>query len=561
MNKYIITTVMVFTLLFSCNVNKENIIESKLIRMNQIGFYPTSVKQFVFVDKLAKDFEIINEDKDVVFSGEMVDNGVWDKSGEQVLMGDFSSFTKEGTYKVLIDKKYQSFSFEIKKNVYEKPLNAMVKSYYFQRASMPIEKEFGGIYNRKAGHLDNDCKIYGSDKKIDVSGGWYDAGDYGKYVNNAAFSVGQMLLLAEQFPNCISDSDLNIPESGNNRSDLLDELKYELNWLLKMQDNDGGVFFKVTAKNFSDFVMPNAYNLERLVIGKTTMPTLNFAAVMSQASRLFKETDTVWAEKALAASQKAWNWAEKNNAIIYKNPSDVVTGEYGDDVLTDDFYWAAAELFITTKEQKYFDYLVNNEEELTHQLTNSWKYFIRNNAFHSLLEHKGELDSVFSKKLIIDQINLANVILDSISKNPYRIALNRFEWGSNSDVLNQALILCNTHRLTNDAKYLKGAIQITDYIFGKNATGYSFVTGFGSKQAKFPHHRPSGADDIVEPIPGFVIGGPNFDKQDKGELEYTSILPAKSYMDVQESYASNEVCLNWNSPAVYVLGYLEQVKN
>jgi endoglucanase len=121
------------------------------------------------------------------------------------------------------------------------------------------------------------------------------------------------------------------------------------------------------------------------------------------------------------------------------------------------------------------------------------------------------------------------------------------------------MILCLAHQLSGEQAYLDGAILSVDYIFGKNATGYSFLTGFGSKQVMFPHHRPSGADGVVDPVPGFILGGPNKDKQDGGNVQYSSEFPAKAFEDLQGSYASNEVCLNWNAPAVFVLGYLEQV--
>jgi endoglucanase len=142
---------------------------------------------------------------------------------------------------------------------------------------------------------------------------------------------------------------------------------------------------------------------------------------------------------------------------------------------------------------------------------------------------------------------------------PYGISIDHFEWGSNSDVLNQAVILCIAHHITGDQKYLDGAVRNTDYIFGKNATGFSFLTGFGSKQVMNPHHRPSGADGAEAPVPGFIVGGPNKYKQDASQVEYASDFPAKSFEDVEPSFASNEVCLNWNAPAVFVLGYLEEV--
>jgi len=367
-----------------------------------------------------------------------------------------------------------------------------------------------------------------------------------------------MLLLVEQYPEVITDGALNIPKSGNGTSDLGDELKYELDWIITMQDTDGGVFHKLTAKNFSGFIMPNEFDLERMVIGKGTAATLDFAAVLAQASRLYNEIDPVWSKAVLEAAHKAWFWAVKNPNVTYSNPEDVSTGAYDDIILTDDFYWAATELFLASKNKKYLEYLNKNKEEYIHQLTNSWKFFVRNNAFHSLLENKEELNEELQVYVTKRQLNLANEILAGIENNPYNIGLERYEWGSNSDILNQAMILCNAHRLTKEEKYLVGTEQIIDYIFGKNATGYSFLTGFGAKKGTFPHHRPSGADGIEDPVPGFLLGGPNNDRQDKTYVEYTSIYPAKAFEDVQGSFASNEVCINWNAPAVYVLGYLQE---
>jgi len=480
------------------------------------------------------------------------------------MTGDFSSLSKEGKFTILVDGSISSFPFKIAEDLYSDALNAAIKSYYFQRASMPITEQYGGIYQRAAGHPDLKCAYHLSTGKtggtLDSPGGWYDAGDYGKYIGNASLSVGQMLNLVEMFPGIIPDNTLNIPESGNGISDLRDELKYELDWILTMQDDDGGVYHKLTAKNFSGFIMPDDYNLERLIIGKGTAATLNFAAVLAQASRLYNKVNAQWSKKALAAAEKAWTWAVKNDRVPFINPKDVFTGEYADDEFSDDFYWAAAELFITSKNNQYLTFLKANHQASIHQQTNSWKFFVRNVGFHSLLENRKLLDLDFKATLIKGQLDLADAILEKIKKNPYRIAPDHFEWGSNSDVLNQAVVLCIAHHITREAAYLSAAGQITDYIFGKNATGYCFLTGFGSKKVMFPHHRPSGADKIEEPVPGFIVGGPNNDRQDKYEVSYPSEYPAKAFMDIQKSYASNEVCLNWNAPAVFVMAYLEQMK-
>ncbi|MBI9042160.1 glycoside hydrolase family 9 protein [Lutibacter sp.] len=548
--------------LVSCNSKKAEPEFSDAIRINQIGFYPNSVKQFVVADVQVETFAVVNEKDEVVYTGKLINKGIWNISGEQVFLGDFSSVISEGKYYILIDNKLKSYSFQIKKEIYTDALNAAIKSFYFQRASMPIEEQYGGVYSRKAGMLDDNCLFHPSSGhsvgSLNSPGGWFDAGDYGKYVVNASFSVGQMLHLVEEYPNLIADGQLNIPESGNGESDLMNELKYELNWILTMQDTDGGVYHKLTAKNFSGFIMPEAYNLQRMIIGKGTAATLNFAAVLAQAVRLESAKNPEWSQKALIAAEKAWEWAVKNPKLAYKNPEDVVTGPYDDILFSDDFYWAATELYLTTRNEIYLNYLLENKEEYIHQLTNSWKFFVRNNAFHSLIENKENLNEELKLYVTKGQIKLADEILEKISKNPYKIALETFEWGSNSDILNQAMILCFAHKLSNDEKYLIGAEQINDYIFGKNATRYSFLTGYGSKQVKFPHHRISGADGVENPIPGFIVGGPNKDKQDSNEVKYLSSFPAKAYVDVEASYASNEVCLNWNAPAIYVLGYLQQ---
>lgn len=304
--------------------------------------------------------------------------------------------------------------------------------------------------------------------------------------------------------------------------------------------------------------MPEDYDLDRLITGKASASSLDFAATMAQVSRVYAEVDPAFASKALASAESAWAWAAKNH-IVYQNPEDVHTGEYGDDQLSDEYYWAAAELYVATGKQIYMDYLMKNEEPYEHQITNSWKFFIRNMGFHTLLANKEKIDPALAESLTHKHLALSEKILEKMESIPYGIGIDHFEWGSNSDVLNQAMILCFAHHLTGEQKYLDGAIRNTDYIFGKNATGYSFLTGYGSKQVMSPHHRPSGADDVIEPVPGFILGGPNKDKQDRQFTKYESDFPAKSFADAESSFASNEVCLNWNAPAVFVLGYLEEV--
>jgi len=526
------------------------------IRFNQLGYFPGSIKEFVVSDEDATSFQILNERGKSIFQGNLSDRGTWEASGEHVLQGDFSGLSKAGTYTIFLNTGIASAPFEIESGMYQAAWDASVKSFYFQRASMAIDESYGGVYKRAAGIPDNQCLFHPSTGRnggtLNSPGGWFDAGDYGKYVVNAAVSAGQMLQLAEMVPQAMQKDALDIPESGNGIPDLLDEIRYELTWLGTMQDEDGGVFHKLTALNFAAFIMPADYHLDRYIIGKGTAATLDFAAVMAQASRVYADPDPAFASHCLEAAERAWTWAFSNKDVPFRNPPDVSTGEYGDNQFSDDFYWAAVELYISTGKEIYLNYLEQSEEPYIHQITNSWKFFVRNMGFHSMLIHGKPEGDLKHKHLI-----LADEILAAMNSVPYGISIDHFEWGSNSDVLNQAMILCIAHHLSKEQKYLDGAIRNTDYIFGKNATGTCFLTGFGSKQVMNPHHRPSAADNIDEPIPGFIVGGPNMHRQDRRDVDYTSEYPAKCYADVVESYASNEVCLNWNAPAVFVLGYLE----
>lgn len=552
-------------ILFSCStrITIPSDGDSSRIRINQLGYYPQAHKEFVVVDTGVESFQVFDVNGKVHFRGKLTTKGTWEASGEKVSLGDFSGLKTPGTYRIYIEPDLVSYPFEIGDEIYLEALNSAIKSFYFQRASMPIEEQYGGVYKRGAGHLDDACTLHPSTGKrggtLNSPGGWYDAGDYGKYIVNAAISASQMMNLLEIYPEIVKDGQLNIPESGNGISDLLDEIRYELDWMVTMQDNDGGVYHKLTALNFGGFIMPEDYDLERFIIGKGTAASLDFAATMAQVARIYKGIDPGFASRALIASEKAWEWSLAHPVSVYRNPQDVHTGEYGDDLFSDDFYWAAAELYVTTGKDIYLDFIMDNEEPYIHQITNSWKYFIRNMGFHTLLANKEKLNPELSEPLIKKHLVLADEILMKIERIPYRIGLDHFEWGSNSDVLNQAMILCYAHHLSGDQKYLTGAVRSADYIFGKNATAYSFLTGSGSKQVMNPHHRPSGADGIEEPVPGFIVGGPNKDKQDRQYTRYESDFPAMAFADVQASFASNEVCLNWNAPVVFVLGYLEEV--
>jgi hypothetical protein len=323
-----------------------------------------------------------------------------------------------------------------------------------------------------------------------------------------------------------------------------------------MQDVDGSVFVKLTTLNFSGFVMPNADLADRYVIGKSTAAALDFAAMMAMAGRIYKDYNADYAADCIVRAENAWAWAKANPAIYFKNPADVTTGEYGDNNVSDEFIWAAAELYITTQKAEYKTYLEGKSSSLKYTNPPGWPS-VQPLASLSLATQTNGLSASLLTTIKNSIISTSDGWIAQINSSPCRIPNFGYVWGSNSGIANQGIGLLYAYLLTKDTKYIKGAAECADYLLGKNGTGFSFVSAYGSKTPMNFHHRPSYADGIPQPVPGFVSGGPNPGKQDNEKYPFSE--PAKCFVDVMGSYASNEVCINWNSPMTALFAGVDAV--
>lgn len=538
-------------------------LHTSLIKVNQLGFMPQSSKLAIIPNVASSHFDLIDTATNTrVFSGDLTAEKTWAPAQESVKVADFSEFNEPGNYLVRVAGVADSVKFVIAENAYQAVNAAAIKAFYFNRASFALTSEFAGVYARPLGHPDDVVLIHPSAASsarpagtvISSPKGWYDAGDYNKYIVNSGIATYTLLAAYEHFPDYFAQQNLQIPESNNHWPDLLDEVYWNLAWMLTMQDpNDGGVYHKLTNLNFDGSVMPHKATTPRYVVQKTTAAALDFAAVMATASRVYQPYDAALASQMLTAAKQAWSWAKANPSITYKQPSDVRTGEYGDNNLSDEFTWAAAELYITSQDDQYYQAM---KAEQTSASVPSWGD-VKGLGWISLAHHRDHLTALADQALIVKRIkNLADNLLSTANTSAYRVSMKTgdFVWGSNSVALNQAMILIQAERLSGDNTYLKAAQSQLDYVLGRNATDFSFVTGFGTKSTMNPHHRPSEADGIAAPVPGFIAGGPQAGQQDKADCQvaYPSKIPAKSYLDHQCSYASNEIAINWNAPLVYV---------
>ena len=552
------------------------------IRLNQIGFYPNAPKIAVVLTNKKGSFSLQTPDKKTVFKGILKKSIQPNFAGQYTWIANFSAFTKPGKYVLNVSGVGNSYTFSISKNVHQQVANASIKAFYFMRASTPLLEKYAGKWHRAMGHPDNKVLVHASavsegrpeGSLVSSPRGWYDAGDYNKYIVNSGISTYTLLSLYEDFPEYMKTVKLNIPESGNGIPDLLNETLWNLRWMLTMQDSiDGGVYHKLTNAAFDKMEMPNKATEPRYIIQKSTAATLDFTAVMAQSARVFRQYEVQlpgFADSCREAALKAWEWAQTHPHIIYNkyvlndnfNPK-ITTGDYGDGEVRDEFIWAASELFVTLKDIKYVQ-KINVIPDIKMPLP-SWSQ-VRVLGYYTIARNSERIAATGYKNIAEIKkriVNYANGLIKDANKTAYRAVMYKkkanFIWGSNSVAANQGIALIQAYKLTGDKKYLQYALDNLDYILGRNGTGYSFVTGYGSRTPMHPHHRPSVADGIIDPIPGLLAGGAN--PGDEDHIPLPSFISDEAYIDNDQAYASNEVAINWNSPLAYLANALEALQN
>ena len=539
------------------------------IRVNQVGYLPNSIKLAAVVNTQLDSFKLMTSDMvTTVFKGRFLPPAYYSSSGEDVILADFSLVTEPGEYVLVVDDLGKSVSFLVDSISLIDLAKASLKYYYYNRASTPILSEYAGVYARDEGHPDTEVVVLPSAATaerpagtiISTPGGWYDAGDYNKYIVSSGISVFTLLSAYETYSEFYDTLDLNIPESSNSIPDILDEALWNISWMMTMQDTDGGVYNKTTEANFSGFVMPSEVTSTRYVTAKSTAATLDFAAIMAMTSRIYRKYDSELADSALAQAERAWQWAQDNPNVEFTNPPAsggypaINTGEYGDSGFDDEFTWAAAELYISTKDPAYYDEI---DFEQSFGLP-GWPV-VQTLGLLSLIVNEDSLTANADIDMIKDiLIDFVSDNKNNLSTSPYRIPGDFYYWSGNNAFANWGMLFMQVFRLTGDASYYNAAVESLDYLLGKNATTYSFVTSTGTKSPMHPHHRISSADGVVNPVPGMLVGGANSgDVNDCGASSYPSTYPAKSYLDAECSYSTNEVAIGINAVLAFLTGAVQ----
>jgi endoglucanase len=584
------------------------------IRINQLGYYPHAPKFAIVLSTDGNDqlFYLLSpHGHDTAYTGHLGPLQHSTNSSLSSRLADFGSLTKEGEYEIAVPGMKNSYPFRIGRHAAEEVARASLKGYYYQRSAMALDPAYAGPWSRPAGHPDTQVLVHpsaASDQRpvgtvISAPGGWYDAGDYNKYIVNSGITMGTLLSAYEDFPDYYDTLHTHIPpipiastRTATTLPDILNESLYNLRWMLTMQDpSDGGVYNKCTNAAFDGMVMPGVTKAPRYVVQKGTAATLDFVAVMAQAARILRNFPAQLpglADSCLRAANSAWLWAVENPALAYDQEAmnklydpKITTGGYGDKDFKDEWFWAATELLVTTRDANGTIASSSNApgspgsanavragqyiriiEERIGDLAGlpSWGNVHRLGDY-TLLRYRNQLPKEWQpviRTVLQHLLQMADNYLAQVPANAFHTVMGGspkdFVWGSNAVAANQGILLINAWLQTKDRKYIDNALGNLDYLLGRNATGYCFITGMGSYSPVHPHHRPSVADGIVPPVPGLLAGGPNPGRQDHQHYELTE--PETAYLDQDAAYASNEIAINWNAPLVYLAGALEALQ-
>lgn len=518
-----------------------------MVYINQIGYEPDASK-FVYVQSSdsQKKFQIEDKKGNVVFSGTLSAPKEDDANKIPVCCGDFSSFKTSGEFCVCVDNKKSPY-FKIGSGIFKDFYHSILNYFYLSRCGQQIQ---GGDFSHPACHT-SAAKIYGTELTKNVTGGWHDAGDYGRYVVAGSKTVMDLLLAYQANP-------------AYKGFDILDEVRFELEWLLQMQRDDGAVYHKISCWHFCAFINPEEETDEQVLAPVSTAATADFAGCLAYASGFYKKCDSKFAETLLAAAEKAQNYLDSHEDELYTNPSEITTGGYGDWNVKDERYFALCALFDATGKREYLEKAIKiRMMQLAVEVdpAEPWKRpwgemfgwgCVAGYGTEILLKNAEiKADKKLFEELKAGILERAELLYEASENSSFGSCIKKYFWGCNGHMADEGHLLLLAYDLTGRKEFYEAAKKQFDYILGCNQLDFCFVTGFGTNSPKNPHHRPSGA--VGKPMPGMLAGGPSEGLHDHVAKEYLQGKPAACcYIDMQGSYSTNEVAIYWNSPLVYL---------
>lgn len=549
------------------------------VMLNQAGYFPGQ-KKTAAIPFACEEFRVMEESGAVCMEGKIPQYfGPDTNSGDEVYIADFSELNKEGKYYIqagtaeamLWSKEGEnsvpagggrSAVFEIGPQVYDGLFRDLMRAYYYLRCGCGLEKQYAGKFVHGKCHTQDAVLWADHAVRLEVSGGWHDAGDYGRYITAGACALGHLLYAFLMFPDAMAGVSLNIPESGGAVPDILSECRYELEWFLKMQAPDGGAYHKLTTQRHAPFVMPEEDREQLYVFPVSSMATADYAAVCALAAGIYEKYDKEFSGRLERAAHRAYEWLEKNPEFVgFENPEGCNTGQYDEEEDGSNRFWAAAQMFALTGDKSFERDMRQLLERDFPRMGMGYEDIAGLGVLGYLLctqEKAADLETMLRQDIRKE----AEKLRGFSEKCGYGVAMGPKDycWGSNMNVMKNGMVFAAADYFLGEKEYREYAAKQLDYLMGTNALGISYVTGNGDFCCNYPHLRPSDRDGIEECIPGMVSGGPNGKPADEKAMELIpeGTPPMKCYADHVDCYSLNEITIYWNSPAVFTLAYLIQ---
>ncbi len=553
MKKEFISLFLLFALCSFCGtieISAQSIKGS--IHVNSLGFNIDQDKTVTVVCPAGSEngdmqFAVINagNGKEVI-KGLLSENRFFQATNQNIRKADFSELKKSGDYFIRVDGIGESTIFSVGKSVYKDPFITSMRAFYLWRCGMAVETNHKGEhYATEACHLDDGWQDYrGLEGRIDGTGGWHDAGDYGKYTVNAAVTMASLFMAWEHFRPALEKINLSLPETAKGFPQYLKELKWEMDFLFKMvyPDGSGKVSHKLTRLNFSGYIMPQEDEEKRYFTDWSSEATAGFAATAAHAYRVFKEFDKDYAMRCLDAARLSYDCVKREPAHSFRQ-GEFLTGGYQTGY-TDDVLWAGAELWESTGDKRYLDDLETAIRDRRNLVADDWDWGDVSNLgmFVYALSNREGRDATLLNEVKQSVIKSAQNLVSNSKKDPYGRAMLRYYWGCNGTMCRQAINLHIADMIQPDAEYQKTILKILAHTFSDNYYNRSYVTGLGLNPPLHPHDRRSIADGIDAPWPGYLVGGGH---------------TATDWVDDQEDYARNEIAINWQAALVYLLAAVQ----
>ena len=522
-------------------------------RLNQVGFRPDATKSFVIGGTAERapplTFSVETLGGTGVFAGR-IDPALHDltrTTGEHVRVGDFTAFKGPGRYRVRVGSS-ASHPFEIGDAIYAPVVRDAARAFYLIRANVAHDDPVTGI-RHAAGHL-SEARMRVDGAERDLTGGWYNAGDYGKWSHMAAMSASCMMWLHELRPHAARKLVLAVPRTYPGLPDLLQQARWGLEWLLRMQNPNGSVLHKIDADDHFASGSPEQDSFPRFVYAATSLDAGNFTGVMLQAARVFSSVDRGFAGRCRLAAQRAWQWLEGHPAVLGKDVN------YLDPDPRQEIAWGTFAMAAAVTRDAQLAQQATARLAAVGILPASWQA-------PQLLGAMGLARSTSpAREAAADAIAAAaELIVDRVAADPYGFSASPddYFWGSNEAALYAAVLCLFAAELTHRQPFRATAQRLIDYVLGCNTLDLSFVTGHGQRSVSRPYHWTYRVWGIV--MPGWASGGANHLPDSVDPLLKAVIgrgtPPARCFVDAcgsDGSWGSNEGQTSENAALVLVTG-------